>query len=57
MVRNHQYGYPYLNFLFLLKISGNLDFFWVKLIAQYIPDGKGRGIARDILKKNAFLKL
>ena len=28
--------------------------FWVKLIGQWIPDGDGRGLARDI-KKNIFI--
>ena len=53
MVRNPHDGYPYLNlnFFFFLKISWNLNFL-VKLIGQGIPDGEGRGLTRDIKKKN-----
>ena len=39
----------------LFKISRN-PFFFVKLIGQWILDGKGRGIARDIKKKYFHLQ-
>ena len=37
-------------FLLLLKIYRNINFL-VKFIGLWIPDGNGRGIARDIKKK------
>ena len=37
-------------FLFFLKICWNINFL-VKLIGQWIPNGDGWGIARDIQKK------
>ena len=49
--RNHQDGYSYLNLsLFFWKYPETFIFL-VKLIGQWIPDGKGRGIARDVWKK------
>ena len=50
MVRNHQDGYPYINlalFFFFEKIQ-RPQFFLVQMICWWIPDGEGRGIARDI---------
>ena len=49
MVRNHEDGYTYLNLHFFF-IYPETKFFWVKLIVQGIPDGKGWGIV-GILKK------
>ena len=52
MVRNHQDGYTYLNLHFFLLQYTETSIFLVKLIVQWIFDGNGRGIARDINKIN-----
>ena len=46
---------PYLKLsLFFFENIQTHQFFLVKLIGQCIPDGNGRGIARDINKKIHF---
>ena len=49
MVRNYQDGYPFLNlaFFFCWKYP-ETSIYLVKMIGRWIPDGEGRGIARDI---------
>ena len=51
MVRNHQDRYPFLNLHFFCcwKYTETIIFL-VKFIGQWIPNGDGRGIARDIKK-------
>ena len=51
MVMNHQDRYPCLNLhCFVVENIQEHNFFFVKLIGQWIPNGDGRGIARDIKK-------
>ena len=56
MVRNHQDWYPYLNLHFFFENIHKRQFL-INLIGQWIPDGDGRVIARDIKKKISFSKL
>ena len=52
MVRNHQDGYPYINLaliFFFLKYP-ETSIYLVKMIGRWIPDGEGRGNARNIFK-------
>ena len=56
MVRNHQDGYPYINlalFFFFWKYPETLIYL-VKMIGRWIPDGEGRGIARNIFLNIIF---
>ena len=41
-------------FSLFLKIYRNINFCLAKLIDHWIPDGVGRGIARDIKSKNIY---
>ena len=57
MVRNHQDGYPYLNlssFFFFWKLPETLIVL-VNSIGQWIHGDEGRGITRDIKKKNILI--
>ena len=55
MVRNHQNGYPYINLaLFFFFEYPETSIFLVKMIGRLIPDGKGRGNARNIFKNVTF---
>ena len=52
MVKNHHNGYPYLNLsLFFWKFPGT-SYLLVKLIGQWISENEGRGITKNISKRN-----
>ena len=56
MVRNHRDGYPYINlalFFFFWKYP-ETSIYLVKMIGRWIPDGEGRGIARNIFLNIIF---
>ena len=53
MVRNNQDWYPYINLsLFFVENIQKHQFFLEKFIGQWILDGDGQGIAKDIKKKS-----